>query len=338
MVVRSLSLCLLFPFYFYSKTPPPPANRTKWPLLSPPHKISPPPPPLKQAMSSTMTTPKRPRSPTSTSTTSPNDTDGTSTITHFLSSVRKSVTKRMRIGYDYLGGGGTTNGQTGGAATTCTTTSAAAATAEGGGGADNVGGSGGTTPHAHRAALPRKEFGATPAPGGIGSPPFASPPFASTSGGSGPKATKSTTGSGSGSKKITRFADGKKTTDDVDGGDGKLLVFVISWVLYVAGFELGAEMREKERGREVGPEPLDQMGCRGIAPPRKRVGWREIPFSFLLSLRGVFISRVRRRRRRRHRSRNESLSKPWHRNTCTIRRWHEIDRYHPGNKRYSCRG
>ena len=149
-------------------------------------------------MPSTTATPKRPRSPTSADT-----DDQPSTITHFLSSVRKSVTKRMRIGYDYLGGGGTTNGQTGGAATTA---SASAAGGDGGGGTSSEDTTAvGATPHVHRATLPRKEFGATPAPGGIGSPPFASPPFAS-----GAK-----TGSAS---KVTRFADGKKTSDAANGG------------------------------------------------------------------------------------------------------------------------
>ena len=309
----NLSLLLFLSFFFfsfYSKLRPPESKTT-----AAPHKISPPPTPS-QAMSST-TTPKRPRSPTSSSssTTSPNDTDDqpSSTITHFLSSVRKSVTKRMRIGYDYLGGGGTTNGQTDGATTATTSASAAAATGGGGGKEDAAAaGAGGTTPHAHRATLPRKEFGATPArsgPGGIGSPPFASPPFASTSGGSGPKATKST-GSGSGSK-VTRFADGKKTSDEVgDGGDGKLLV-LISWFLLV-GFVcrwFGILSGDEERGREKSaPEPLDPRVVGGLAHPRKREGWREIQFnSIRFCLSRVFsISLVGRQRR--HRSRNESLS------------------------------
>ena len=167
-------------------------------------------------MSSTPTTPKRPRSPTGSN--HGDEEVPSSAIGYFLSSVKKSVTKRMRIGYDYLGGG-TTNGQTEGDNNG----------SDGGAAASASGVAGGATPHAHRAALPRKEFGASPVlgstpapaagPGGFGSPPFASPPgvapFASGVSGQKPRSS----GSGSGSK-VTRFADGKKTTG-AGGSEGK---------------------------------------------------------------------------------------------------------------------
>ena len=68
-----------------------------------------------EAMPSTPT-PKRPRSPTASTNHDGEEEVPSSAIGYFLSSVKKSVTKRMRIGYDYLGGGGTANGQTEGAA------------------------------------------------------------------------------------------------------------------------------------------------------------------------------------------------------------------------------
>ena len=158
-------------------------------------------------------TPKRPRSTASTSNDGGEEEVPSSAIGYFLSSVKKSVTKRMRIGYDYLGGGGTANGQTEGAAA-----------ANNGGGDATAAATAAATPHAHRAALPRKEFGASPvlgpapapaAPGGIGSPPFASPPGHVAPFASGLSGQKKS-GSGSASK-VTRFADGKKTA----GSEGK---------------------------------------------------------------------------------------------------------------------
>ena len=165
-------------------------------------------------------TPKRPRSPTSNNNNGGEDIPS-STIGYLLSSVRKSVTKRMRIGYDYLGGGGggTASGQTEGAA------------GNNGGGGTGATVAAAATPHAHRATLPRKEFGASPVlgsapapaaagpagagPGGIGSPPFASPPAGQ---GVAPFAAGLSGRNKSGSaSKVTRFADGKKTA----GSEGK---------------------------------------------------------------------------------------------------------------------
>lgn len=134
-----------------------------------------------------------------------------------LSSVTKSVTKRMRLGYDYaLGGGGTTtngdsvNLNTGGAA-----------------GASGAAAGGTVRAHAHKSPVPRREFGSPQAAGGgggvggggIGSPPFAAGPPAAAAGASA-AASASAPASAGGGKKVgfTPFGDGKKAADGKLGG------------------------------------------------------------------------------------------------------------------------
>ena len=120
-----------------------------------------------------------------------------------LSSVTKSVTKRMRLGYDYALGSGTTNGDS--------DPSGAAAS----GGADA-----GRGAH-HKSPVPRREFGSPRAVGvgGIGSPPFASAGLPASAAAVGASAGASASASAGGGKKVgfTPFSDGKKTAD------GKLL-------------------------------------------------------------------------------------------------------------------
>ena len=171
-----------------------------------------------QATMATQTpAPKRKRggspSPSSSTTTSTTAGGGYATMgISLLSSVTKSVTKRMRLGYDYALGGGTTNGDSD----------------LNGGGAGGVDTSSSATPaaHAHRGTLPRKEFGSpvVTGVGGIGSPPFAmstntnTAPGASSAAGAsaaaGAALAAGAAGGGGGNKVgFTPFSDGKKTSD-----------------------------------------------------------------------------------------------------------------------------
>ena len=185
----------------WSRFPRHESKRPHWP-----HKTS--------TMSTPTPTSKRKRGG-SPSPSSSNSNDATSsTMTGYglslLSSVTKSVTKRMRLGYDYALGGGTTNGDSASSNSSAST----------GGGADTSN----ATPaaHAHKSPVPRREFG-SPKPaggvGGIGSPPFAAGlPAASNAAPGTVAAGTSAAGAagGGGTKKVgfTPFSDGKKTSSD----------------------------------------------------------------------------------------------------------------------------